>query len=221
MPESVPNILLVDDHDLFRSGLRMIIESLPQTDEKVYEASTGENSLAVVRDKPIDIVFMDYSLPGMDGITTSLRLLQINQNLKIIILTGLHQLPASRVVLQAGIRGYMTKSSATEEVGQAIDSVMRGGTYLSHEIARQSTMAGLQAQNKVNPLDSLSRRELQVALLLMNGHKPTVVGDLLLLSPKSVSTYKRRAFEKLAVDSLVQLVELGMSYGFLGDLQKS
>ena len=66
MPESVPNILLVDDHDLFRSGLRMIIESLPQTDEKVYEASTGENSLAVVRDKPIDIVFMDYSLPGMD-----------------------------------------------------------------------------------------------------------------------------------------------------------
>ena len=129
MPESVPNILLVDDHDLFRSGLRMIIESLPQTDEKVYEASTGENSLAVVRDKPIDIVFMDYSLPGMDGITTSLRLLQINQNLKIIILTGLHQLPASRVVLQAGIRGYMTKSSATEEVGQAIDNVMRGGTY--------------------------------------------------------------------------------------------
>jgi len=64
---------------------------------------------------------MDYSLPGMDGITTSLRLLQINQNLKIIILTGLHQLPASRVVLQAGIRGYMTKSSATEEVGQAVD----------------------------------------------------------------------------------------------------
>ena len=82
-------------------------------------------------------------------------------------------------------------------------------------------MAGLQAQNKVNPLDNLSRRELQVALLLMNGHKPAVVGDLLLLSPKSVSTYKRRAFEKLAVDSLVQLVELGMSYGFLGDLQKS
>ena len=221
MPESLPNILLVDDHDLFRSGLRMIVESLPQTGENVSEASSGEDSIAIVSNNAIDIVFMDYSLPGLDGISTSLRLLQINQALKIIILTGIEKLPASRVVLQAGIRGYMTKSSAAEEVGQAIDCVLQGSKYLSREIANQKAVAALKAKSKVSPLDSLSRRELQVALLLMKGHKPTVVGDLLLLSPKSVSTYKRRAFEKLAVDSLVQLVEIGMDHGFLGDLQKS
>ncbi len=219
MPESWPNILLVDDHDLFRSGLRMIIESLPQTDDTLYEAATGEESIKIVSKKPVDIVFMDYDLPGLDGIATSLRLLQINKALKIIILTGMQQRPMSAVVLQTGIRGYMTKSSATEEVSLAIDSVMQGATYISPEIANQSAIAGLDtnAENVASPLDRLSRRELQVALLLMNGHKPTVVGDLLLLSPKSVSTYKRRAFEKLEVESLVQLVEIGMTYGFLGD----
>ncbi len=222
MPESLPNILLVDDHDLFRSGLRMIIESLPQTEEKVFEASTGEDSINIVNNKSVDIVFMDYHLPGLDGISTSLRLLQINEALKIILLTGMQQRPVSHVVLQAGIRGYMTKSSATEEVSEAIDCAMRGSTYVSREIANQSAVAALaaNAESKANPLDTLSRRELQVALLLMKGHKPTEVGDLLLLSPKSVSTYKRRAFEKLAVDSLVQLVEIGMDNGFLGSLQK-
>lgn len=221
MSESKPSILLVDDHVLFRSGLRMIVESLPQTGEKVHEASSGEDSIEIVRNIPVDIVFMDYSLPGHDGISTSLRLLQINEALKIIVLTGLQRLPSTRVVLQAGIRGYMTKSSAASEVSQAIDCVMQGSTYLSREIANQSAIAALKSKNKISPLDSLSRRELQVALLLMNGHKPGDVGDLLFLSPKSVSTYKRRAFEKLAVDSLVQLVEIGRDHGFLGDLQTS
>ena len=219
MPESRHNILLVDDHDLFRSGLRLIIESLPQMDDALYEAATGEESIKIVGKNPVDIVFMDYDLPGLDGIATSLRLLQINQALKIIILTGMQQRPMSSVVLQTGIRGYMTKSSATEEVGLAIDSVMQGDTYLSPKVANQPAIAGLETdtQSKASPLDNLSRRELQVALLLMNGHKPTVVGDLLLLSPKSVSTYKRRAFEKLEVESLVQLVEIGMNHGFIGD----
>lgn len=219
MPDRIPNILLVDDHDLFRSGLRMIIESLPGL--QVLEASSGEDSIAAVRNEAIDIVFMDYSLPGLDGISTSMRLLQINQSLKIIILTGLEQRPVSRAVLQAGIRGYMTKSSATDEVAQAIECVRQGGTYLSREIAHQMAMDSLKTNSKGNPLDDLSRRELQVALLLMSGHKPSEVGDMLFLSPKSVSTYKRRAFEKLEVDSLVQLVEVGMDNGFLGDLQKS
>jgi len=102
--------------------------------------------VAIVRHTPVDIVFMDYNLPGLDGISTSLRLLRVNKSLKIIILTGMEHRPVSHAVLQAGIRGYMTKSSAIEEVSQAIDSVLGGGTYLSRDIVRQAAMASLQAK---------------------------------------------------------------------------
>lgn len=220
MFERSANILLVDDHDLFRSGLRMILESIPETRSKVFEASSGESCIPMIREQMIDVVFMDYSLPGLDGVSTSLRLLQIDESLKIIILTGLQDRPVSKVVLQAGISGYMTKASATEEIGQAIDCVMLGGTYLSREIASQMALDSLNKGDVKHPLDDLSRRELQVALLLMSGHKPGAVGSMLFLSPKSVSTYKRRAFEKLKVDTLVELVEIGRDSGFLVNYQQ-
>ncbi len=212
------NILLVEDHDLVRAGLGLIFEAVECVD-KVWEASSGEECIALTREHSFDVVFMDIGLPGMDGLSAALRLLQIDEDMKIIVLTGLKQRPLSRVVLQAGIRGYMTKSSATSEVGLAIESVMRGGTYLSREIASQMAMESLNSGGKTNPLDNLSRRELQVALLLMNGHKPTEVGDMLFLSAKTVSTYKRRAYEKLHVNSLAELVEMGINSGFLGQTQ--
>lgn len=215
MPDRSPTILLVDDHDLFRSGLRMILESAPQAQIKVFEASNGESCIQLIRRNSIDVVFMDYSLPGLDGVSTSLRLLQIDEALKIIILTGLEDRPVSRVVLQAGIRGYMTKASATEEIEQAIHCVMQGGTYLSREVANQMALDSLKQGDGKHPLGELSRRELQVALLLMSGHKSGVVGSMLFLSPKSVSTYKRRAFEKLKVNTLAELIDIGRESGFL------
>ena len=123
MSNSTLNVLLVDDHELVRSGLRMIIETVHRV-SSVLEASSGEKSIPQVKNNNVDLVFMDMGLPGMDGFSTALRLLQINEDMKIIILTGLKKRPASRVVLQAGIRGYMTKSSAAEELSEAIDTVM-------------------------------------------------------------------------------------------------
>ena len=215
MSNSPLNVLLVDDHELVRSGLRMIIETVHRV-SSVLEASSGEKSIPQVKNNNVDLVFMDMGLPGMDGFSTALRLLQINEDMKIIILTGLKKRPASRVVLQAGIRGYMTKSSAAEELSEAIDTVMNGKIYLSRDIAEQMALDSLKNEGVINRLDNLSRRELQVALLLMHGHKPGDVGDMLFLSAKTVSTYKRRAFEKLHVESMVQLVGLGLENGFLG-----
>ena len=130
MSNSPLNVLLVDDHELVRSGLRMIIETVHRV-SSVLEASSGEKSIPQVKNNNVDLVFMDMGLPGMDGFSTALRLLQINEDMKIIILTGLKKRPASRVVLQAGIRGYMTKSSAAEELSEAIDTVTVSYTHLT------------------------------------------------------------------------------------------
>ncbi len=210
------NILLVEDHDLVSAGLRMIFEN-EKIVGKVEQATSGEQALALVNERPFDIIFMDIGLPGMDGLTTALRLLQVDENMRIIVLTGLSERPNARVVLQAGLRGYMTKSSATNEVSLAIASVMQGGTYLSKEIASQAALEDLSSGGKPDPLDILSRRELQVLLLLMTGHKPIEVGEMLLLSTKTVSTYKRRAFEKLRIDSFNDLLQIGLKSGFVGE----
>ncbi len=220
MPESSANILLVDGDDLFRSELRTIIESFSTAKYSVYEASSGEDCISIVHDHAITIVFMGFSLPGIDGVSTSLRLLQIDEDLKIILLAGREARAVSRVVLQAGISGHMARASVIEEIDQAIDCVLQGGTYLSREIANQVALDSLKPDKNTHQLSILSRRELQVALLLMDGHKPASVGAMLFLSPKSVSTYKRRAFEKLKVDSLVDLVQIGRDCGFIGGQQQ-
>lgn len=217
MPEYLPNILLVDNHELYRSGLRMIVESLTCSVNTVHEVASVEDCLHVVFEHSIDIVFLDYNLIGNDNVSIYARLLQIDGSLKIIILTDSGVLPASKVTLEAGVSGYMAKSAAVEEVGRAIECVMQGGILLSQEIARQVAMDSLDKPDQTVPLDNLSRRELQVALLLMGGHKPGAVGSMLFLSPKSVSTYKRRAFEKLKVATLVELVELGRDNGIISN----
>ena len=221
MPDYSPNVLLVDNHELFRSGLRMIVESLPRTVNSVHEVASVDDCLQLVFEHSIDIVFLDYSLIGFDGISTFSRLLLIDPHLKIVVLTDLDAVPASEVTLQAGVSGYMAKSVAVEEVGRAIDCVMQGSMFMSQEIARQVGVESLSKTDETLPLDNLSRRELQVALLLMGGHKPGAVGSMLFLSPKSVSTYKRRAFEKLKVDTLVELVELGRDNGIIGNYNQS
>jgi len=214
------NLLLVDDHELVRSGLKLVFEADVRV-ENVNVASSGEECVSYVREQRPDLIFMDIGLPGIDGFSTALRLLQLDEDLRIILLTGLEQRPLSRIVLQAGICGYMTKSSAPVEIGRAIDTVFKGGTYICPEIAQQMALDSLKndSESSIRPFENLSRRELQVVLLLMRGHKPTVVGEMLFLSTKTVSTYKRRAYEKLDVDSLAQLIELGIQHGCFTNIQ--
>jgi len=214
------NLLLVDDHELVRSGLKLVFETDARV-ESVNVAASGEECIPFVRNQRPDLIFMDIGLPGLDGFSTALRLLQLDEDLRIILLTGLEQRPLSRIVLQAGICGYMTKSSAPDEIRRAIDTVLEGGTYICEEILQQMALDSLKGddEDNVGLFENLSRRELQVVLLLMRGHKPTVVGEMLFLSTKTVSTYKRRAYEKLNVESLAQLIELGIQYGCFTNIQ--
>ena len=112
-------ILLVDDHELVRAGIRLLIESvLP--DANIVEASTGEQSIDIVDGKSVDLVFMDIILPGLDGISSALRLISISPGIKIIVLTGRSELMVPKALFESGMCGYITKSSAAEEINLSL-----------------------------------------------------------------------------------------------------
>jgi len=207
-------VLLVDDHELVRYGMRLIVETLGCT---VLEAGTGEKSIELVRRQKVDLVFMDIALPGVDGITASSRLLRVDQQLRIIILTGLHMTAVPKSLLQSGIAGFMTKSSAAKELECAITQVLEGGMYLSNSIIRQMPLVSCHSAEggEDSPFVDLSKREFQIVLLLMNGYRNGDASDQLLLSAKTISTYKRRAFEKLGVTNTAELMKLAMGWGFV------
>lgn len=209
-----PTILLVDDHDLVRAGIRLLIQDFDKT-STIVEASTGEESIEIVKAGNVDIVFMDIMLPGIDGVTAALRLLQLDSKLKIIMLTGRNESPVPRALVPAGVCGYMTKSSATEDIKSAIDAARQGQFYLSPDLIGHLDVESWNSDGD-NPFDRLSQRELQVVLLLLQGYKTSDTGDLLVLNAKTVSTYKRRAFEKLEVENTAELIKLAITFGILG-----
>jgi len=215
MSKSCLKVLLVEGHELIRSGLRMRLEST-NTVESVFEAPSLEVALRQILEHSIDLVFMDMELPGIDGFSSALQMLKPKDRTKIILLAGVVKPPLARVSLKAGIAAYVSTSRIDVELSQALNSVMRGEKYLSKDLEEQVALDTRKKESIVRRLNNLSRREFQVALLLMHGYKPGDVSDMLLLNAKTVSTYKRRAFEKLEVQSMVQLLEFGLDQGFLG-----
>ena len=155
-------------------------------------------------------------LPGIDGFSSALQMLQPKNRTKIILLAGVARPPLARGALKAGVAAYVSRSGIDVEITEVINNVMRGQKYLSKDLEEQVALDAQKKENMVQRLNNLSRREFQVALLLMHGYKPGDVSDMLLLNAKTVSTYKRRAFEKLEVQSMVQLLEFGLDQGFLG-----
>ncbi|THB62961.1 MAG: two-component system response regulator UvrY [Gammaproteobacteria bacterium] len=210
-------VLLVDDHQLIRSGIRRILEDADGI-EVVAEASSGEEAITVVREHRPNVALMDVSMPGIGGIEATRKLLRVDENLKIVALTVYAEEPYPTSLLEAGAAGYLTKGCEVDEIIKAITTVHRGEKYLGKEIAQQMALSGLSGGSK-NPFDKLSQREVQVMLMITKGQKLQEISDKLCLSPKTVSTYRYRLYEKLGVDNDVELTHMAIRYGMIEKIQ--
>jgi two-component system invasion response regulator UvrY len=211
--------LLVDDHQLVRAGIRRILDDSPDV-EVCGEAASGEEALALVVQTRPEVVLMDVNMPGIGGLEATRKLLRIDENLKIIALTVYMEEPYPSRLLSAGAMGYLSKGCCEEEILNAIRVVHRGERYIDANIARQMALSGL-AGNTRNPLDKLSQREVQVMMMITQGHRIQEVSDILNLSPKTVSTYRYRLYEKLGVSNDVELTHLAYRHDMIGSLQNS
>jgi len=211
-------IMLVDDHDLFRAGVRSILQSQDGM-IVVGEFANGEDALKAIQVEAPDLVLMDVNMPGIGGIEATRKLLKVAPGVKVIAVTVLSDDPFPNQLLDAGARGYISKGSGSEEMLEAIRSVMRGQHYISGDVAQKLTLANFRNRGESSPLSTLSAREMQVMMMITRGQSTQQISDALFLSPKTVSTYRHRLFEKLDVSNDVELTHLAMRHGLLNNAQ--
>ena len=209
-------VLLVDDHDLVRTGIRRLLDDARGV-QVVAEADSGEDALAEVRRKAPDVVIMDVTMPGIGGLEATRKLKTQDAQLKVIACTVHMDAPFPQQLLDAGADGYLTKGASKEEMVTAIRQVMAGERYVEAGVAQH--MAVTTGASADNPFDGLSRRETEVLMMLGHGRTMREIAEQLHLSPKTVSTYRYRLFDKLGVRTEAELMRLAGRYGVLDGLE--
>lgn len=209
-------VVLVDDHQLVRTGIRRLLDDAGDI-EVVGEAGSGEDALQLIREASPDIVLMDVNMPGIGGLEATRKLLRIDAALRIIALTIHVEEPYPSRLMEAGAMGYITKGCDEREIIDAIRAVMRGERYIGADIARQMALAGFDG-TRDGGLDKLSQREMQVMIMVTQGYKMQEISDTLCLSPKTVSTYRYRLYEKLGVETDVELTHLAIRHGMIDQM---
>ena len=201
-------ILVADDHEIVRDGLKRILAAAGDL-QVAGEAASGDQALALVRAHDYDVAMLDMSMPGLSGIDLIQRLKAEKPALKLLVLSmhGEHQYAAR--ALKAGASGYLTKDSAAEQLVVALRKIAAGGVHVSDAAAAGLLGAG----NRLH--GALSDREFEVLRLLASGLSPTEIGERLHLSVKTVSTHKSRILEKLGLSGTAELVRYALEQGLL------
>ncbi len=205
-------VVLVDDHELVRTGFRMILQKQPDI-EVCGEAGTAEEGLKLIKSQSPKVALVDVHMPGMSGVELTERVVRAKLATHIVIVSVVDDARFPKRLLDAGALGYLTKGCTAEELLSAVRQVAKGRRYLASAVAQQLALATLDGSD--SPFDALSTRELEVAMMLVRGKPVTVIGEQLNLSPKTVSTYKQRLMEKLQVDHVIGLAHLMTIHGLL------
>lgn len=206
-------ILLVEDHDLMRTGLCNILADAGDL-EVVGETATGEEAIRLARDLKPDVILMDVELPGLSGLESTERILKTQPDIGIIILTAHSKPPLPARLLDIGASGYLTKACPSEELINAVRTVARGDRYIGAEIAQQLALSLLPGTPQ-SPFQDLTARELEVTLMLTQGMKMQSIAEVINVSPKTVATHKYKVYEKVGVNSEVELLRLALRYGLV------
>ncbi|MEJ2038306.1 MAG: response regulator transcription factor [Desulfosarcinaceae bacterium] len=204
-------VIIADDHPIVRAGLNQIIAE-DSFITVAGEAANGPELLEKVRKDGYDIVLLDLSMPGMEGIDV-LKQLKIEQpQLPVIILTVHPESQYALRILKAGASGYITKESASVELIKAIRKVHGGGRYITPSLAEKIAFA-LGGDSTQLPHEALSDREYQVLCMLGSGKTVSQIADNLALSVKTISTYRTRILEKMRMQNNAELIHYAVQNG--------
>jgi len=204
-------ILVADDHQVVREGLKIIIDKMKDM-AVVAEACDGSEALTKAARMPLDIVLLDISMPGRNGLETLKQLKVLQPKLKVLVLSQFPEDQYALRVLRAGASGYLTKESAASELLAALRKVAEGKMYISTGLAEKLAWQ-LQDDAQRRPHDSLSDREFEILRLIGSGKTVSEIGDDLSLSVKTVSTYRARILEKMKMTKTAELILYVLEHG--------
>ena len=207
------NVMLVDDHDLVRKGLRRLLDDAGGI-KVVAEATDGEQAIRQVRKRKPDVILMDLSMPGIGGLEATRKITRVSPDMKVIAVTVHDDDPFPARLLEAGASGYITKGCDVGEIIEAIQAVYSGNQYLTPNVAQKLALSLVNKHGK-SLMDELTQREIQIMLMVVRGDSNREISEKLCLSPKTTSTYRGRIFEKLGVDNDVELTRFAIRHGMI------
>jgi DNA-binding NarL/FixJ family response regulator len=200
------NFLLADDHSLIRQGVVFIIEEM-ELDCEIYQASNLHQTLEFINKFPIDIAIIDANFPDGNSLNVLPEIKKISPDTKILIFTGIDEGPQSLKYLTAGANGFLSKMNDEEEIKDAILKMVNSGAYIS-PITQALLIDSIRNPAVSNPLLLLTERELQIAKMYAEGQGNLEIANSLDIKQNTVSTLKKRIFDKLEIENIVELIEL-------------
>lgn len=209
-------VLLVEDHALVRAGLRALLERAGDI-HVLGEAANGQEGVELTKSLKPDVVIMDIMMPRLNGIQAAEHIQNLKLPAKVLLLSMYSEEGLVHQALQSGAKGYVLKTSVSEELLEAVRTVARGETYLSATIS-SIVMDGAfnpNASQSNNPLDNLSPREKEILQLIAEEHTSVEIARMLFISEKTVEKHRANLMEKLHVRNLAGVVRLAIKHGLI------
>ncbi len=208
-------LILVDDHKLFRIGLKAFLKNEKEL-EIIGEADNGFEAIKIVQEKNADIILLDISLPGLSGITVAQEIRKIKPNIKIIVLTMHEDKFYLQELLKLGVNGFILKKSTGEILLEAINTVYNGDYYIDPHLSK-FIVESFQNQNhnKLNRVEILTKRELDVCKLLALGYTNKEIAKKLHISVRTVETHRKNIMDKLQLKSRAEIVKFAIEHNLI------
>jgi len=208
-------ILIVDDHGVLRAGLRALLNT--EVDFKVVgEASDGEQALRLAQNLQPDIILMDISMPGPDGIQITQQITEKVPGARVLILTVHEDKSLLQAAIRSGASGYILKQAVESELVNAIRSVARGDLYIYSSLTRSLLNGFGGGKYTEKPFsEALTSREVEVLRLIARGHTGSQIAEMLMISVRTVETHRANLMDKLDLHSRAELVHYAVQHGLL------
>ncbi len=208
------NLLLVDDHELVRKGLTLMLQTQKKIDVQITQANHGKEAIKLAKEQDFDLIILDVNMPVLDGISTLKKLKELAITIPVLMLSMHKEEDLIRDALSNGAAGYILKNSSLDEITKAMISTMKRDRYLSNEVAEilinhTNEEIPTLIQNEFN----LTLREIQIISMLVKELTSKEIGDYLFISKRTVDGHRNKIMEKIGAKSAVGLVKFAVKYG--------
>jgi DNA-binding NarL/FixJ family response regulator len=206
-------LLLVDDHELIRKGLTLMLQTQKKIDLKITPCSNGKDAIKLMIEQEFDLIILDVNMPVQDGITTLKKMKSLDIKIPVLMLSMHKEEDLIREAIIQGASGYILKNSNLEEILKAINSTLNRDRFYSNEVSDILINKEKPVPNLIQNEYNLTLREIQIISMLVKEMTSQEIGDKLFISKRTVDGHRNKIMEKIGVKSTVGLIKFAMKYG--------